>query len=127
VLSGNVRDLQAAEISPGIVTAQSLQQCLASTFRSFGYAHIFLYEPIVGFSCLGGVGESTGPSETALQQLGLVLANGRAAGGIDVLSSFIDNFVGSEAEPAALVIDLRPVALRPYLSIGLPLSEHVLP
>ena len=124
VLSGNVRDLQAAEISPGIVTAQSLQQCLASTFRSVGYAHIFLYEPIVGFSCLGGVGESTGPSETALQQLGLVLANGRAAGGIDVLSSFIDNFVGSEAEPAALVIDFAArLMARPT---DLAQAEHML-
>jgi hypothetical protein len=124
VLSGNVRDLQAAEIALSVVTAQSLQQCLASTFRGLGYAHVFLYEPIVGFSCLGAVGEDTVPSETVLQQLGLVLANGRAAGGIDVLSSFIDEFVGIQTEPAALVIDFAArLMARPS---DLTQAEHML-
>jgi ATP-dependent Clp protease ATP-binding subunit ClpA len=105
VLSGNVRDLQAAEVAPGVVTAQSLQQCLASTFRGLGYAHTFLYEPINGFSCLGGIGKDTEPSEEVLKQLGLVLASGRAAGGTDALSSFIEQFVDLQDAPAVLVID----------------------
>jgi len=105
VLSGNVRDLQAAEISPGVVTAQSLQQCLASTFHDLGYAHIFLYEPITGFSCLGGHGESTGPSEEVFHQLGLVVSEGKAAGGNDALSSFLEQFVNLQTEPAVLIID----------------------
>lgn len=124
VLSGNVRDLQAAEVAPGVVTAQSLQQCLASTFRSLGYGHTFLYEPINGFSCLGGIGESTGPSEELLKQVGLILTNGRAAGGTDALSSFIEQFVELQGAPAVLVIDFaarlvtRPSDLTP--------AEHLL-
>lgn len=105
VLSGNVRDLQAAEVTPGVVTVQSLQQCLASTFRSFGYAYTFLYEPIYGFTCLGGIGEDIRPSEDVLKQFGLVVANGRAAGGTDALSVFIEQFVELQSEPAVLIID----------------------
>lgn len=124
VLSGNVRDLQAAEVAPGVVTAQSLQQCLASTFRGLGYAHTFLYEPITGFSCLGGLGEETGPSEVVLQQLGLVVANGRATGGTDALSSFMEQFVDLKTEPAALVIDFAArLMARPS---DLSQAEHLL-
>jgi energy-coupling factor transporter ATP-binding protein EcfA2 len=124
VLSGNVRDLQAAEVASGIVTPQSLQQCLASTFRSLGYAHTFLYEPIAGFGCLGGLGEDTGPSEEVLRQLGLVVANGRAAGGIDALSSFIEQLGNLQNEPAALVIDFAArLVVRPA---DLSQAEHLL-
>lgn len=124
VLSGNVRDLQAADVAPGVVTAQSLQQCLASTFRRQGYAHTFLYEPITGFSALSDLGQDTGPSEEVLRQMGLVVADGRAPGGTDALSSFLEQFVESSSEPAALVIDFaarlvtRPSDLSP--------AEHML-
>jgi energy-coupling factor transporter ATP-binding protein EcfA2 len=124
VLSGNVRDLQAAELAPGVITAQSLQQCLASTFRGVGYAHTFLYEPITGFSCLGSVGEDTAPSESILQQLGLVVTDGRAAAGTDALSSFMEQFVELQTEPAALVIDFAArLMTRPS---DLSQAEHLL-
>lgn len=124
VLSGNVRDLQAAEVAPGVVTAQSLQQCLASTFRRHGYAHTFLYEPITGFSALSDLGQDTGPSEEILRQMGVVVANGRVAGGIDALSSFLEQFVESSSDPAALVIDFAArLMARPS---DLSQAEHML-
>lgn len=124
VLSGNVRDLQVAEVAPGAVTSQSLQQCLASTFHGLGYAHTFLYEPINGFSCLGSPDNDIGRAEEALRQFGLVVSNGRATGGTDALSSFIEQFVALPNEPAALVIDFAArLVTRPS---DLSQAEHLL-
>jgi MoxR-like ATPase len=105
VLSGNVRDLQAAEVAPGIVTAQPLNQSLASRFRALGYAHTFLYEPILGFSCMPLPGEDATTAEEVLRQFGLVVADGRAPGGIDMLSTVLEQVAGNQGEPIALIVD----------------------
>ena len=105
VLSGNVRDQQIAEVSPGVVTAQPLPQLLAASLRRAGYEHAILYEPILGFSCLTPPGEDPVPAEAILTQLGLVVANGRASGGIDMLSSILEQLVERQGEPIALIVD----------------------
>lgn len=105
VLSGNVRDQQIAEVSPGVVTAQPLPQLLAASLRRAGYEHAILYEPILGFSCLTPPGEDPAPAEAVLTQLGLVVANGRASGGIDMLSSVLEQLVERQGEPIALIVD----------------------
>jgi energy-coupling factor transporter ATP-binding protein EcfA2 len=105
VLTGNVRDQQIAQIAPGVVTAQPLPQLLAATFRKAGYAHTFLYEPIVGFSCISLPGDDIASAEAILVQLGLTINNGHAPGGIDTLSAALEQVVARQNEPIALVID----------------------
>lgn len=105
VLSGNVRDQQMAEVAPGVVTAQPLIQLLAASLHKAGYAHLFLYEPILGFSCVTLPGKDDASSEAVLAPLGLVVANGRAAGGIDILSKVLELLVERQNEPVALIVD----------------------
>lgn len=105
VLSGNVFDQQIAEVSPGIITAQPLPQLLASSLRRAGYQHTILYEPILGFSGVTPPGEDPSLTESVLTQLGLVVSNGRASGGIDLLSSVLEQLVERQGEPVALIVD----------------------
>jgi len=105
VLSGNVRDLQCAEVAPGVVTAQPLNQVLGDALRRFGYAHAFVYQPLAGFSVLQAADGQPEAAQAALAQLGLTVANGQAPAGIDQLSATLERLVASQAEPCALVID----------------------
>ena len=52
VLSGNIRDLQAAEVAPGTVTAQSFNQTLCNTLLDQGYAQVLGWDPLAGFRAL---------------------------------------------------------------------------
>jgi energy-coupling factor transporter ATP-binding protein EcfA2 len=124
VLSGNVRDLQASEVAPEIVTAQSLSHVLADTLRQEGYAHVFIYEPLAGFGVLTAPGEESQAGEEILKQLGLSVANGRAAAGLDLLSSTLDSMVGRQGEPVALIVDFASRLVT--RSSDLPPTEHQL-
>lgn len=57
VLSGNVRDLQASEVAPGIVTALPLDACLRDALRDAGFGHVLMWNPLTGFSVLDRPGE----------------------------------------------------------------------
>jgi MoxR-like ATPase len=105
VFSGNVRDLQTAEVSAGIVTAQPLNQSIAATFKQMGYAHALLYEPILGFSCLKLPGGDAVRGEEVLQQLGLTVQNGHANANLDILATVLEQIVERQGEPFALVVD----------------------
>lgn len=45
VLSGNIRDLQACEVVPGTVTAQSFNQTLCDALLDAGYAQVLAWDP----------------------------------------------------------------------------------
>ncbi len=104
-ITGNVRDQQIAEVAPNVVTAQPLTQVLAASLRRAGYQHALLYEPLLGFSYLALPGDNPALADPVLTNLGLTVANGRAAGGLDILSATLDRFIEQPGEPMALVID----------------------
>jgi energy-coupling factor transporter ATP-binding protein EcfA2 len=105
VLSGNVRDYQAVEVAPGTVTAQPLVQSLAASLRQLGYVQSLLYEPIFGFKAVALAGEPNASTEETMRQLGLAVEDGRAAGGLTALASFLRNFSEWGGEPTALIVD----------------------
>jgi len=105
VLSGNVRDLQAVEIAPDTITAQSFNQSLGGTLKRAGYAHVLLYEPMLGFQVLLSPGEDSQQGEAVLTSLGLTLTNGRSAGSHDLLGVTLERLVNSQQEPIALIVD----------------------
>lgn len=124
VLSGNVRDLQAGEIAPEVVTAQSLVNTLGDNLREAGYAQLIVWNPVSGFT----VPESRLPpkesADDTLRRLGLAPVDGTAPGGIDLLTACLDRLVVLPGLPVALVVDfasrlaIRAEALNP--------AEHAL-
>ena len=87
VLSGNVRDLQLAEVVTATVTPQPLLQTLAIELRRAGYSQVLAYEPMTGFRALTIPGEDGGASDALMRQLGLTPGQGGAApAGVDLFA-----------------------------------------
>ncbi|WP_431224589.1 hypothetical protein ACQ86O_06615 [Serratia sp. L9] len=105
VLSGNVRDLQACEISPEIITPLPFNQSLHSALREAGYQHVVVFNPLNGFEPMVAPGEDPAPAQKRLSQLGLTVVEGRANGGIDLLNTTLERLVELPGEPIALIID----------------------
>jgi energy-coupling factor transporter ATP-binding protein EcfA2 len=109
VLSGNVRDLHCAEIA-GQVTAQSLHQLLGEALCQLGYAHVWRYQPFVGFELVRtGEGAQSSPAET-LAKFGLVLPEGAAPADPvpadpKALLAMLERMVNHPGEPCALIVD----------------------
>ncbi len=102
VITGCVRDLQAREVSDGVVAALSLINCLESELREVGYSDVVTFRPFSGFSLPSG-----GSAEQLTQVMtrhGLGSEN-PCGHGIDALAAAIDPFVQSNEAPAALIID----------------------
>ncbi|QHE87220.1 AAA family ATPase [Hydrogenophaga sp. BPS33] len=99
VLSGNVRDFQAVQITEGIVTTQPLAETLALTLRQAGYAETLHYAPLTGFSRLQAPGF---PAGEAGSDLGTLMEGGAGAEG---LSSCLHRLIERQGAPVALVID----------------------
>nr|WP_249043623.1 AAA family ATPase [Burkholderia territorii] len=124
VLSGNVRDLQAGEIAPEIVTAQSLVNTLGDNLREAGYAQLIVWNPVSGFTVPESRLPPTEPADDTLRRLGLTPVDGTAPGGIDVLTACLDRLAALPGPPVALVVDfasrlaIRAEALNP--------AEHAL-
>lgn len=101
VLSGNVRDLQAQEVQPGVVAPMPLMAVLGSELKEAGYAEVLVYDLISGLSVVGPVGVRQDAKEHR-DQWGL----GSAAGpGIDDLAGVLHGFVHDNGLPTALVVD----------------------
>ncbi|WP_432783378.1 AAA family ATPase [Pseudomonas corrugata] len=105
VLSGNIRDLQASEVTPGTVTAQSFNQTLCNALLDAGYAHVLVWDPVSGFRFIGKPGTDPATGQTFMQELGLTLIDGVAPAGIDLLSATLPRLVGRTGEPVALLVD----------------------
>lgn len=105
VLSGNIRDLQASEVTPGTVTAQSFNQTLSNALLDAGYAQVIAWDPVSGFRVVDKPGCAPEAGKTLLQELGLTPVNGVAPAGIDLLGATLPRLVGRAGEPIALIID----------------------
>ncbi|MCD1125682.1 AAA family ATPase [Jinshanibacter sp. LJY008] len=105
VLSGNVRDLQASEITPEVVTPLPFNHALHNALREAGYRHIIVFNPLNGFSPMVPPGEDPVPTQKLLSQLGLNVVEGRVSGGIDLLSSTLERLIELPGEPVALIVD----------------------
>ncbi len=105
VLSGNVRDLQACEVAPEVVTAQSLVNTLGDNLREAGYAQLVVWNPIAGFTVPDSRVSPTEPADETLRRLGLTPVDGTAPGGIDALTAFVERLVALPGPPIALVVD----------------------
>jgi energy-coupling factor transporter ATP-binding protein EcfA2 len=105
VLSGNIRDLQASEVAPGMVTAQSFNQTLCNALLDAGYTQVIAWDPVSGFRIIDKPGSAPEAGQTLLQELGLTPVNGAAPAGIDLLGATLPRLVGRAGEPIALIID----------------------
>ncbi|EKT62957.1 AAA family ATPase [Providencia burhodogranariea] len=105
VLFGNVRDLQASEITPNVVTPLPFNQSLFNNLFEAGYAHVITYTPLLGFQWVVNPSRQAQEGAVLMQQLGLMAVDGRAAGGIDILNQVLDKLVIYNEQPIALCID----------------------
>jgi ATP-dependent Clp protease ATP-binding subunit ClpA len=124
VLSGNIRDLQAFEVAPNVVTPLPFTAALCDILRAAGYAHVVVWDPLSGFKCAEIQSAAPGGGDDTLRLLGLTPVNGTAAGGIDILSTALERVVSASGEPLALVVDFASrLAVR---TESLSASEHSL-
>lgn len=105
VLSGNIRDLQAYEIADQIVTPQTFEETLYRTLRSAGYSAVVIWDQINGFKLLQTYDWPVADEQSVLTLIGLNGENGRAPGGIDMLSVTLERLTQLTGEPIALLID----------------------
>lgn len=105
ILSGNVRDLQACEISPGVITPQSFPATLCDVLREAGYPQVIVWDPVTGFKIPEGRAPGSNSAEDMLRRVGLTPVDGVAAGGIDILAATIERVVNLTGDPVALIVD----------------------
>ncbi|SCB89246.1 AAA family ATPase [Gilliamella intestini] len=105
VLSGNIRDLQACEIVPSVITPQSFELTVYRCLKQVGYEHVVIWDPLSGFRCLQTADFPANNTDQLLQKLGLTPENGKAAGGVDLLSSVLERLVNFVGDPIALLVD----------------------
>ena len=105
VLSGNIRDLQACEVAPQVITPQTFELTLYRALRGVGYSQVLIWNPLLGFYGLQTPDLPAVNIDKLLQQIGLTPEEGRAAAGIDLLGNALEKFVNLNDEPIALIID----------------------
>ncbi len=104
VLTGNVRDLQI-RASGGQAYAASLTDVLAASLAEAGYGEIVRYDPVQGFATITDPMVSTSDADAPLARLGLTPAQGRAAGGSDLLATTLQRQAELDGPPLALIVD----------------------
>ena len=97
ILSGNVRDLQAREVSPGKVAPVPLVAALASELYELGYADIVCYDVVHSFRRLGPTGAYEEPNPSLRAEGSSQSLLERLATGIEV--------VLADPRPVALLVD----------------------
>lgn len=105
VLSGNIRDLQACEVAPQVITPQTFELTLYRALRDVGFSQVLIWNPLLGFYGLQTPDLPAVNIDKLLQQIGLTPEEGRAAAGIDLLGNALEKFVNLNDEPIALIID----------------------
>lgn len=111
VLFGNVRDLQASEIAPNIITPLPFNQTLYNSLYEVGYVHIITYTPLMGFQWVANPTQSLQDGAMLMQQLGLTVTGDRASGNIDSLNSVLEKWQTITGQPIALCIDFASCLL----------------
>jgi hypothetical protein len=104
VLSGNVKDLQTQEPTPGLVITAPIVAVLVAELARAGFAQTVLYDPVGGFRVQGPPGADI-DGDGVLRGFGLTPANGAAPGGADLLAATLSRVVGGDGPPTALVVD----------------------
>lgn len=104
VLSGNVKDLQTREVSPGLIAAAPLIDVLAAELRNASFIHVLAYDPIMGIRLADPFIE---PAQAAnvLESLGLPQSNANAGASLDLLAAALDCVVPSDGLPTAIIVD----------------------
>ena len=115
VLSGNIRDLQACEVAPQVITPQTFELTLYRALRGVGYSQVLIWNPLLGFYGLQTPDLPAVNIDKLLQQIGLTPEEGRVAAGIDLLGNALEKFVNLNDEPIALIIDFASLILAKIL------------
>jgi energy-coupling factor transporter ATP-binding protein EcfA2 len=106
VVSGNVRDHQLSDVTPGAPVPVSLAAALRSELREAGFAVVLYFDPVTGFRPLLAPGEEPQAALSAMAALGLQPdAQGHAPAGIELLAMTLTRIAGRSGEPIALLID----------------------
>jgi hypothetical protein len=105
VISGNTRDLQVHEATPGVFAAVPLMNALGNELLRWGYGQVFVYQPIIGFRAADLTGPTRLNADDLLSRIGLMPADGLAPAGIELLGTALERFVALEGPPVAMVID----------------------
>jgi hypothetical protein len=107
VLSGNVRDLQLAEVAAGSLAPASLVATISAELRGYGYSQVIVYDPVAGFRVLHGSGDAPSTGEDILRQLGLtVTPGGNSPAGLELFSDVLQRLLNLNGSgPVALVAD----------------------
>ncbi|MDS0789677.1 AAA family ATPase [Proteus vulgaris] len=111
VLFGNVRDLQASEVAPNMITPLPFNQTLYNSLYEVGYVHIITYTPLAGFQWIANPTQSLQDGAMLMQQLGLTVTGDRASGNIDSLNSVLEKWQTITGQPIALCIDFASCLL----------------
>lgn len=111
VLFGNVRDLQASEVTPNVITPLPFNQTLYNSLYEVGYVHIITYTPLTGFQWVANPTHSLQDGAMLMQQLGLTVTGDRASGNIDSLNSVLEKWQTITGQPIALCIDFASCLL----------------
>lgn len=106
VLTGNVRDLQPCEITPGTVTSQPTVEVLKETFYAEGYAGVLLWQPLTGFRWLSPMtGDSKEERARQMSRLGLDAEEQRSDSSTETLGRFPEHLAALQGEPVAQIVD----------------------
>jgi DNA polymerase III delta prime subunit len=106
VVSGNVRDHQLSEVTPGAPVPVSLSAALRTELREAGFAVVLYFDPVNGFRPLLAPAEETQAALSAMAALGLQPdALGHAPAGIELLATTLARIAARSGEPIALLID----------------------
>lgn len=103
VLSGNVRDLQLSELTPGTVTSQPLLPAMAVELLTAGFEHLVAFDPVTGFRPLGRPGADPAPTSKMLEIAGIQMGCG--APGLDTFADALQRLVTHDGGPVAVVVD----------------------
>ncbi|TDK26270.1 ATP-dependent Clp protease ATP-binding subunit [Luteimonas aestuarii] len=122
VLSGNVGDLQASEVSPGVVTPQAFLVHLRDALLDAGYGQVVAWDPRAGFRVLARPGADAADGEVLLRELGLTPVEGAAVAGPDLLGETLPRLVDRNGDPVALVVDFASRLV--VRNEGLSAAEH---
>ena len=125
VLSGNVRDLQLTEVSPGSLVPWPLLSALAFELRERGYAQVLVYDLLQGFRVLHQPGDPPDSGQRTLVALGLRPGESQAAPAeLELFAEVLQRLVQRPPTdpPLALVVDFASrLTMRPD---SLTASEH---
>jgi hypothetical protein len=104
VLSGNVKDVQTQEVTPGQIVAAPLLSVLPSELGEAGFAQVVVYDPVGGFRVVAPP-ERDVDADAILRGYGLTPSNGAVAAGLELLSSTLSRIAEADGPPTALLVD----------------------